>query len=111
MPDHIDLTPAAAELISHQLRTLHTDVTDMRRSVTEMTKALTQLALIEDRQLNANKAMERAFATLQSIETRVSQLEKKVPETDRTIGWVDKALLALSGAAFMYVIKAMGIIQ
>jgi hypothetical protein len=103
-------SPQTAELISLQLRTLHTDVTDMRRSLTEMTRALTQLALIEDRQLTANKAMERAFTTLQNIEARVSALEKKVPETERTVGWVDKALLALSGAAFMYVIKSTGLL-
>ena len=109
--ENLPNTSQTAELLSFQLRTLHNDVTDMRRAVNEMSKGINQLQLIEERQAQAAKAMERISQSLERMENRVTTLETKSPASDRAVGWIDKALLALAGAAFMYFLKAMGVVS
>lgn len=100
-------------ILDMRLRTLHTDVTDMKGALRDLTHAITRLALIEERQAQAAQAQERAFNALEKVEARLSQLEQRtpanvaerlaalemrVPESTRTSLWVERAIIALVAA-------------
>lgn len=53
----------------------------MKASLKELTSAITKLTLIEERQLNAAAALERAFKTIEDIDHRVGQLQHLTPQT------------------------------
>ena len=74
---------------------LHSDVVDMKLAVNELSKAITKLALVEERQLQTADAMERAFKAIGKIEDRLSALELAAPKTKETNAWVDRFILAL----------------
>lgn len=74
---------------------LHSDVVDMKLAVNELSKAITKLALVEERQSQTADAMERAFKAIGKIEDRLSALELAAPKTKETNAWVDRFILAL----------------
>lgn len=74
---------------------LHSDVVDMKLAVNELSKAITKLALVEERQAQTADAMERAFKAIGKIEDRLSALELAAPKTKETNAWVDRFILAL----------------
>ena len=63
---------------------LHSDVVDMKTALNELSKAITKLALVEERQAQTADAMERAFKAIGRIEDRVSALELTAPKTKET---------------------------
>ena len=74
---------------------LHSDVVDMKTALNELSKAITKLALVEERQAQTADAMERAFKAISKIEERLSALELAAPKTKETNAWVDRFILAL----------------
>lgn len=104
------MTDPAPQLLAAKLETLHEDVGEIRTALRELTNAVTRLALVEERQTQAAAALERAFKALGVIESRVSEIEKKVPEVTRASVWMDRAVMATCGAALMYVAKSTGLL-
>ena len=94
-----------SDILKVQLDNLHSDVKGMESVLQELTKAITKLAVMEERQANAHIAIERAFGILTKIEERVGALEKAVINTSRTSLWVDRALWATAAAALMYILR------
>lgn len=74
---------------------LHSDVVDMKTALNELSKAITKLALVEERQAQTANAMERAFKAIGKIEDRLSSLELTAPKTKETNTWVDRFILAI----------------
>ena len=99
-----------SDILKVQLDNLHSDVKGMESVLQELTKAITKLAVMEERQANAHIAIERAFGILSKIEERVGALEKAVINTSRTSLWVDRALWATAAAALMYIAKKTGLL-
>ena len=60
---------------------LHNDVSDMKTALNELSKAITKLALVEERQAKTADAMERAFKAIGKIEDRLSALVLAAPKT------------------------------
>ena len=54
--------------------------------------------------------IDRHLAAHQIVHRHRLALEAKSPASDRAVGWIDKALLAMAGAAFMYVLKSLGVV-
>jgi len=73
---------------------LHSDVVDMKTALNELSKAITKLALVEERQAQTADAMERAFKAIGKVEDRLSALELTAPKTKETSAWVDRFILA-----------------
>ena len=73
---------------------LHSDVVDMKTALNELSKAITKLALVEERQAQTADAMERAFKAIGKVEDRLSTLELTMPKTKETSAWVDRFILA-----------------
>lgn len=83
---------------------LHSDVVDMKTALGELSKAITKLALVEERQSKTAEALERAFKAIGRIEDRVSMLEQSAPKSKETSAWVDRFILG----ALVLVISIVG---
>ena len=90
-------------LLSAKLETLHGDVAEIKGAMSELTKAIMKLALIEERLAVASSAQERAFNAISKIESRVALLEQKAPMNDKTTMWLDRGITAVIGAALMFI--------
>lgn len=89
---------------------LHSDVVDMKTALNELSKAITKLALVEERQAQTADAMERAFKAIGKIEDRLSALELAAPKTKETNAWVDRFILALVMALAGFVGTKLGVL-
>ena len=89
---------------------LHSDVVDMKTALNELSKAITKLALVEERQAQTADAMERAFKAIGKIEDRLSALELAAPKTKETNAWVDRFILALVMAVAGFVGTKLGLL-
>lgn len=93
-----------------KLEMLHDDVGEIKTALGKLSDAIVKLALIEERQAVANASLERAFATLERVESRVSALEQSNVSTSRTSSWIDRLLTAGIGVLFVVLLKALNIL-
>lgn len=122
MPDnHNDLSKSAADVLAMRLTVLHDDIREMKGTVGELTKAITKLALVEERQTNLMTYLQQirdtatahekwSHAQMGSLDERIKKLEVAAPASDRTTAWVDRGIVFAVGAAFMYVMKKIGLL-
>lgn len=101
--------PADIVMLNARLGALHDDVGEMKLVLRELTSAITKLALIEERQAQAQAAQERAFKVIESLETRLSTLEKQMPHITSTSRWVDRAVAGTVVGAAVFVAKKTGL--
>jgi len=89
---------------------LHSDVVDMKTALNELSKAITKLALVEERQAQTANAMERAFKAISKIEDRLTALELAAPKTKETNAWMDRFILAIVVTAAGFVGTQLGML-
>ena len=89
--------------LANRLQSLHTDVSDIKGALKDLTVAINKLAVIEERQSTITASIERAFAAISRIEDRLSAIEKEVPNNHRIGAWVDRAVFAILGIAAMII--------
>lgn len=89
-------------VVNAKLGAMHEDMGEMKGVLRELTSAITKLALIEQAQIQASLAMERAFKTLEQQGVRLQILETKMPEMSRTSSWVDKFVLIVFTAVLTW---------
>lgn len=82
-----------ANVLAAKLEMLHSDFGDVKATLAELSKAITKMALIEERQAQTAEAMERAFRLIGKLEDRMSELEKAQPKAKETSVWVDRFIL------------------
>lgn len=99
-----------ASVLTVKIDMLHSDVVDMKIAVNELSKAITKLALVEERQSQTADAMERAFKAIGKIEDRLSALELAAPKTKETNAWVDRFILALVMAVAGFMGTKLGLL-
>lgn len=109
MDSNLDDRTALA-VLTHRVETMHSDFTEMRVVLRDLTVAINKLAVVEERQGSFAEAQERGFKTLAKVEERLSLLEKRVPENDRVRSWVDRVATAAVGVVLLFVLKATGLI-
>jgi hypothetical protein len=101
------------QVFSAQIDALAEDITDMRQALSKLSDAITTLALVEERQVHAHNAMERAFAALDRLEIRLSNVERdqnmRLSQQDMTTKWVDRAVVFLVTAAVMFLARKTGL--
>lgn len=101
---------ATLAILSHRVEAMHEDFSDMRAVLKELTAAINKLALVEERQTQFAEAQERAFKVIAKIEERLTALERRAPELQRTNVWIDRAVLAVIAIAFLFVAKKVGLL-
>jgi predicted nuclease with TOPRIM domain len=89
--------------LASKLMSLHEDVSEIKGALKDLTSAITKLALIEERQSVTNAALERAFGAISRVEDRLSELERLQPINNQSRMWVERAVLALAGAALAFI--------
>ncbi len=99
-----------ASVLTVKIDMLHSDVVDMKTALSELSKAITKLALVEERQAQTADAMERAFKAIGKIEDRLSALELAAPKTKETNAWVDRFILALVMALAGFIGTKLGVL-
>ena len=100
-----------------RLGLLSEDVGELKETLRQIASAVTRLALVEERQMQTNEALSRAFKALDkldiklvSVEQRLGVLERLQPQQQQTTTWVVSAVWAAAGAAFFFIAKKAGIL-
>lgn len=101
---------ADTRMLSAKLETLHEDVGEIKTSLNKLADAITKLALVEERQAESAKALERAFKALEKLESRVSAIEIKMPEADKANKWIDRAIWAALATIGWFALKKIGLV-
>jgi len=99
-----------SSVLTVKIDMLHSDVVDMKTALNELSKAITKLALVEERQAQTADALERAFKAIGKIEDRLSALELAAPKAKETNAWVDRFILALIVAIMGFIGTKLGIL-
>ena len=101
-----------------RLGLLSEDVGELKETLRQIASAVTRLALVEERQMQTNEALSRAFKQidkldmkLTGIEQRLGTLERMQPLQQQTNGWVMTSVWIAAGAAVMFVAKKTGILS
>lgn len=104
------------DILAVKLEALHGDVGEIKSALSEMSKAITKLALVEQQQGQITSSLERAFRAIGKVEDRITALEERTasleklqPQHSETAKWVDRALVALAGAGAVLFAKTIGI--
>lgn len=97
--------------LEFRLSTLHEDVRDVRSSMNKLADAITKLALVEERQAQANVGMSQLISRFDAMNERVKELEIAAPAANRASQWVDRGVVFMVGAAVMFVLKKSGLIS
>lgn len=100
-----------------RLGILSDDVGELKETLRQIATAVTRLALVEERQMQTNEALSRAFKQidkldmkLTGIEQRLGTLERMQPLQQQTNGWVMTSVWIAAGTAVMFVAKKTGIL-
>ena len=93
-----------------RLEALHRDVHDIKTALKDLTAAITKLALIEERQIHAAKSLDRAFAALERLESRVARLEVAAPMNGQASEWMVRGMWAFTAALMVIVAKRIGLL-
>ena len=104
------ITVNQENVLTVKIDMLHSDVVEMKTALSELSKAITKLALVEERQAQTADAMERAFKAIGKIEDRISALELAAPKTTETNAWVDRFILGLVMAVMGFVGTKLGLL-
>jgi hypothetical protein len=99
-----------SNVLTVKIDMLHSDVVDMKTALNELSKAITKLALVEERQAQTADALERAFKAIGKIEDRLSALELTAPKTKETSAWVDRFILAAIVAVMGFAGTRLGLL-
>lgn len=109
------------QIVAERLTSLHADMTDMKDTVKESMKdvsqALTKLVQLEERDANRNASIERIFKQTEKYQDQVDKLTQRVvdleiqaPANKQTFNWVSSVLYGLAGLAAMFIAKQVGLI-
>lgn len=100
---------AIEDVISVKLEVLHSDVVEMKKALSELSKAITKLALVEQQQNQTAEALERAFKAISKLDDRTTALELAAPKGKETSAWVDRLVLGVIMLFFSIIGSKIGI--
>lgn len=113
-----DNNAAGFAVLAHKVDAIHTDVSEMRVVLRDLTNAIIKLALVEERQSQFAIAQERSFKALEKLEEKLDAMDKRVkdlevaePEQRRTSGWVTAAVWAAAGLAALVILAKLGLMR
>jgi K+/H+ antiporter YhaU regulatory subunit KhtT len=86
------------------------DINEIKAILKELSKGFNHLTVVDERIANLIKMDLKMSENLEDYDRRLRALELKAKGSDRTSLWVERFLVALAGAALMFVAKAVGLI-
>ena len=90
-------------ILTEKIATLHTDVTDIKHSIKDLTMAINKLAVVEERLSNSNASLDRLYKLHTRLDARIDELEKKSQSIGTSAKWIDRSLVAIIGAFCVFV--------
>lgn len=99
------------ELLDYKVDSAIKAISEMSVTLQELTVAVTKLTLLEERQLTAAAALERAFKSIEKIDERIIKLEQYAPANKRVSVWLDRATWAGLGLLAMLLFKKSGLLN
>jgi hypothetical protein len=107
----------AIAALAQRMDSVTEGLTEMRGDMRVLTSAIAKLAVIDERQVQASLSLERSFAMLSKIDTRldttadrVAVLERAAPLTQQIQGWILAAVWASVGLVVMFIVKKAGLL-
>ena len=115
------------DVVLTRISSLAEDIGEMRSALKELAHSFAKLALIEERQTQANEALGRVFKSIDksearaidaegkaaartsALETRVATIEREMPMQKHASGWVMSAVWAAAGLAALLILNRLGI--
>lgn len=98
------------ELLTQRIDVLHDDVNEIKQSMRSISDAVVTLARVEERQAQTASALERAFSAIESLEKRMSQVEKYSHDSRRIGHWVDLGVVGIVVIVAQYIFKRVGVL-
>lgn len=109
------------KIVADRLQSLHEDVNElkdsMRESMKEMSSAVTKLVLLEERNTQTVKLIERAMKELDDqkiehgkLQDKVDKLAEQAPLNRQTNRMIDALIYAVVGGVLMFIGKKLGLV-
>ena len=103
---------AAFAVLAHKVESMHSDFSEIRSVLRELTSAINKLALVEERQTQAAQAQERAFVVLSKLEAKIDAIDARVKDLEideplqkQTSNWVTSAVWGFAGIAAAFILN------
>lgn len=101
--------PPETSALMERMAGMQNDISEIKGSISVMAAAIQKLAVIEERQANAAAALERAFAEITRLTTKVERLEADRANSATTSKWVDRGIVGVVTAAAIFAAKKIGL--
>lgn len=89
---------SAQEVFERQMEELRLDMREMRTAVTEMARAMSKLAVLEERNLATNLAIEKMVNKVELVDTKVTAVVIEQVRTAATTDGIVKTMRFMWGA-------------
>ena len=107
----------AIAALAQRMDAVSEGLTEMRGDMRVLANAISKLAVIDERQVQASLSLERSFVMLSKIDARldatadrVSVLERSAPMTQQIQRWILAAVWASVGLVVMFIVKKAGLL-
>ena len=119
--ENTNMDDTTVKIVADRLQSLHQDVNElkdsMRESMKEMSSAVTKLVLLEERNTQTVRLIERAMKELddQKVEhnklaDKVNSLAEQAPLNRQTNRMLDALIYAVVGGVLMFIGKKLGLV-
>ena len=119
--ENTTMDDTTVKIVADRLQSLHQDVNElkdsMRESMKEMSSAVTKLVLLEERNTQTVRLIERAMKELddQKVEhnklvDKVNNLAEQAPLNRQTNRMLDALIYAVVGGVLMFIGKKLGMV-
>lgn len=119
--ENTNMDDTTVKIVADRLQSLHQDVNElkdsMRESMKEMSSAVTKLVLLEERNTETVRLIERAMKELDDQKTehnklvdKVNNLAEQAPLNRQTNRMIDALIYAVVGGVLMFIGKQVGIV-
>lgn len=119
--ENTNMDDTTVKIVADRLQSLHQDVNElkdsMRESMKEMSSAVTKLVLLEERNTQTVRLIERAMKELDDQKTehnklvdKVNNLAEQAPLNRQTNRMIDALIYAVVGGVLMFIGKQVGIV-
>ena len=119
--ENTNMDDTIVKIVADRLQSLHQDVNElkdsMRESMKEMSSAVTKLVLLEERNTQTVRLIERAMKELddQKVEhnklvDKVNNLAEQAPLNRQTNRMIDALIYAVVGGVLMFIGKKLGMV-
>ena len=119
--ENTNMDDTTVKIVADRLQSLHQDVNElkdsMRESMKEMSSAVTKLVLLEERNTQTVRLIERAMKELDDQKSehnklvdKVNNLAEQAPLNRQTNRMLDALIYAVVGGVLMFIGKQVGIV-